>query len=105
MEHRAVAFDVYKAAVDDEALRLQTMRQVTVIFLVINAVRTAILLHATGRLLDLRAIAKGTRMLWAEPGIFRKIIPQYLADFRPDFHPSEHDNDAHVARAKERYLG
>lgn len=104
VEHRSVAFDVYKAAVDDEQLRLQTMRQVTVIFVVVNAIRTAILMRATGKLFDLRAIVKGTQLLWGKPGIFRKIIPQYLAYFRSDFHPSEHDNEADVARAKQRYL-
>lgn len=105
VEHRDVAFDVYQAAVGDDELRFRVMRQVTVIFVLVNSYRTYVLMRASGSLRDVGAIAKGMNALWVKPGIFRKVIPQYLAYYRPDFHPSEHDNREHVERAKARWLG
>ncbi|MEZ4328442.1 MAG: metal-dependent hydrolase [Polyangiales bacterium] len=105
IEHRAVAFDVYKQVVDDEALRLRTMRHVTVVFILVNLVRTAMLLRTSGHLTNVRAIAKGLDVLWARPGLLRRLLPQYLAYYRADFHPSQHDNSAQVEAAKARFLG
>ena len=105
IEHRSVAFDVYEQAVGDEGLRRRTMVQVTYIFVLVNIIRAVILLRASGKLLDLRAAATGMNFLFGRPGIFRKVIPQYLAYYRKGFHPSEHDNRSAVARARQRYLG
>jgi len=105
IEHRSVAFDVYKTAVNDEKLRIRMMLMVTAVFLTLNAWRTSIALRAQGKFWDLRSAAKAWNVLAGRPGIFRKVIPQYLAYYRKDFHPSQHDVDAIVARAKEVYLG
>jgi len=105
VEHRAVAFDVYKTTVDDEELRIRTMLTVTAVFLTLNLARSMMLLKASGRLWDLRSAVKGLNLLWGRPGLFRKVIPRYLAYFRKDFHPSQHDHGAFVEFAKWRYLG
>lgn len=105
VEHRSVAFDVYKAAVDDEALRIRMMLIVTAFFIGINTARTAVLLKRSGKLLDLKSLATGANLLWGRPGIFRKLIPRYLAYYRKGFHPSQHDDAAFVDLAKRRYLG
>ncbi len=104
-EHRSVAFDVYKAAVDDEELRIRTMVAVTAVFILVNTIRTALLMQASGGLHDVRSFVKGLDVLWGRPGLFRSVIPRYLDYFRKDFHPSQHDNHADVARARARYLG
>ncbi|HJK91279.1 MAG TPA: metal-dependent hydrolase [Polyangiaceae bacterium LLY-WYZ-15_(1-7)] len=105
VEHRSVAFDVYEEAVGDEALRLRVMAFVTVIFIAMNVARAAILLRATGRVFEPRAALKALNVLWGKPGLFRKVIPQYLRYYRRGFHPSEHDNRELVRRAKARWLG
>ena len=106
VEHRSVAFDVYKTAVDDEALRLRVMAQVSVIFVLMNFIRARKLLRATdAEAKTLRARARAFNVLLGRPGLFRKVLPQYLAYYRRDFHPSQHDNRGDVARAKRRYLG
>lgn len=104
IEHRSVAFDVYRAAVDDEALRLKTMRLVTVVFIGIVTARTVLMMGATGALTDVRGNLRGLRLLLGRDGLLRRILPRYLAYYRPDFHPSELDNGAWVERAKRKYL-
>jgi hypothetical protein len=104
IEHRSVAFDVYREAVDDEALRVRTMVQVTALFCTLVSLRTVLMLRASGDLRDVRGIARGLNLLWGRPGIFRRIIPRYFDYYRPDFHPSQHDYGDCVAWAKARFL-
>lgn len=105
VEHRSVAFDVYKIAVDDEELRIKVMLATTVIFVLVNSVRTAMLLRASGRQWELRSLLKGLNVMWGKPGLFRKVVPHYLEYFRKDFHPSQLDCEQHLEAAKQRYLG
>lgn len=105
IEHRDVAFDVYQHAVGDEALRVRTMALVTAFFLTLVSIRTVLMMRATNRLGDVGSIAEGLHLLWVRPGLFRKLIPSYLAYYRPDFHPAETDYSALVARARRRFLG
>jgi len=104
IEHRAVAFDVYREVVDDEALRLRTMRRVTVLFVTIVSARTVLMLRATGALTDVRGNLRGLRRLLGRDGLLRRILPRYLAYYGADFHPSELDPGEWVERAKQRYL-
>ena len=104
VEHRSVAFDVYRQVVNDDSLRRRTMVKVTFFFILINSRRTLELLKLSGNRSNLRAWASGLNMLWGKPGVLRKIVPQYLAFYRKDFHPSQHDNWAQVEAAKRRYL-
>ncbi|MCA9640277.1 MAG: metal-dependent hydrolase [Polyangiaceae bacterium] len=105
VEHRSVAFDVYKTAVDDEQLRIKVMLLTTVIFITVNAVRTTMLLRASGRQRELLPILKALNVMWGRPGLFRKVVPRYLEYFRKDFHPSQLDSGAFLEAAKRQYLG
>jgi predicted metal-dependent hydrolase len=105
IEHRSVAFDVYKQFVDNEALRLRTMATITVVFCALNAVRTARMMRQTGNLLNLRAWAGGLDLMFGSPGVLRKTLPLYRAYYRRDFHPDQHDSRAALERAKSQYLG
>jgi predicted metal-dependent hydrolase len=105
IEHRSVAFDVYKRFVDDERLRVLTMAKVTVLFSTLTAARTVIVLERTGNLWNLPALARGLDVLFGRPGILRRAMPLYRAYYRRDFHPDEHDDHEVVARARSQYLG
>ena len=105
IEHRAVAFDVYKQYVDDERLRLRTMAVVTVLFSALTTARTLVILKKTGNLLNLRAWARGLDVMFGRQGMLRKAMPLYRAYYERDFHPDQHDNHAAVERAKSKYLG
>jgi len=105
IEHRSVAFDVYKEAVDDEELRLRMMVMTTFIFLLANIIRTHILVKASGRPFELRRAFGAAKTLFGKGGLLRKIGPRYLAYYRSDFHPSELEADALLEEAKAQYLG
>lgn len=104
IEHRSVAFDVYKEAVDDEALRLRMMRITTVIFIFANLVRTRILVKRSNRPFEPKKALEAARTLFGKQGLLRGIVKRYRDYYRSDFHPAQHDASALLARAKARYL-
>lgn len=103
-EHRSVAFDVYKRCVGDERLRVRAMAVTTFFFTVSNLLRTARVMNATGHRWNLAAWAKGLDLLFGRTGILRKMMPLYLAFYRPDFHPDQHQAGAELERARARFL-
>ena len=96
-EHRAVAFDVFAEATRDwsprrrRRARNRVMRDVTILFVGVITRSAARLLAADG----MDPSIAGMRVLWflfGWPGPFRRCWARYLDWFRPDFHPSQHDN-------------
>ena len=105
IEHRSVAFDVYRECVDDEQLRRRTMAVVTVFFCTISALRTVFMMKRSGHLLDVRAWTGGLNRLLGRRGVLRRAFPLYRAYYRSSFHPDQHDNRDAVERARSKYLG
>lgn len=105
IEHRSVAFDVYKAVVDDEKLRRHMMTRTTILFSLLNGYRTFLILKRRGTLTDLPAWREAYTLMFGKKGALRRTWPLFRAYYREDFHPDQHDNDAIVAAAKEKYLG
>lgn len=105
VEHKSVAFDVFKDAVNDEGLRRKAMLEVTFFFTLINALRTLYLMKQGGELLSVKAWWRGMNLMWVSPGVFRKIIPDYLDFYRRDFHPSQHANSRFAEKIRQRFLG
>lgn len=101
-EHKAVAFDVFRSQVNDEALRLRVMRLVTLLFISRNAYYTARLLYEDGLLFKPKVWRDGIRTLWGRNGFFRGMGRSYFAYYRKDFHPWEQDTRALLAEWKER---
>jgi predicted metal-dependent hydrolase len=104
IEHRSVAFDVYRECVDDEQLRRRTMAFVTVLFCTLSALRTVLMMKRTGHVLDVPAWAGGLRRLLGRRGVLRRAFPLYRAYYQRSFHPDQHDNRAAVERARSKYL-
>lgn len=104
IEHRSVAFEVYKTCVDDERLRLRAMAITTAIFSVLNLARTASVMRARGELGNIKAWVSGIDYLFGRKGVLRKSLPLYRAFYRRDFHPDQHDNKAALERAKAQYI-
>jgi len=101
-EHKAVAFDVYRA-VEGSGLRAEAIRYAG------QVLATIILFSKLGQMYmrALRADPKtgpfgslrgwrqlGGFLLGRSPGVFRRAFGQYLPYFRPGFHPWDHDNRA-----------
>ncbi|MGI8763208.1 MAG: metal-dependent hydrolase [Ilumatobacteraceae bacterium] len=104
-EHKAVAFDVYKAAGGSERMRVVTMKLLRLTFVLGIAVQvTAALLldRATYRRGNLR---RSWRRLRRSPVVNRKVWDQLREYDRPDFHPDDRDTTALVERWRVELFG
>ena len=87
MEHKSVAFDVYRAVGGTERLRKRALRQATV-FLIIDVLGGLLhMLRRDGQLFKARVWLDGWQFLFAEDGILRRVWPAYKEYFRDGFHP------------------
>lgn len=93
-EHKSVAFDVYRECVGNDRLRRIIFLFVTWNFFKYTFLNTCSLLKTDGKLWSLRTWIGGLNFLWGKPGILRQCLPDFLAYFRKDFHPWQHDNRA-----------
>jgi predicted metal-dependent hydrolase len=104
-EHKAVAFDVYKAVGGTERTRVLTMNLITFGFLAGMTVQVTISLlfdKATYRPLNL---VRSLRKLRRSP-ILRRSLWRQLRDYnRPDFHPDDRDTTALVERWRAELFG
>ncbi|MHB8681757.1 MAG: metal-dependent hydrolase [Acidimicrobiales bacterium] len=104
-EHKAVAFDVYKAVGGSERTRVWTMRILRYGFVIGMTVQTVL-----GMLIDPATYKPGRlrtslRKITRSP-ILDKALWERLKDYeRPDFHPDDHDTTALIARWREELFG
>ncbi len=96
-EHKAVAFDVWKAvhAGSPREYRYRVLGQVAATVTLFGVLAWAYpkMLRAKRQRRDhLRGGLQLANFLFGRPGIFRRVLPDYLDYFRQDFHPWDHDN-------------
>lgn len=104
-EHKAVAFDVYKAIGGSEFVRVTEMMVVSVLFPVFSAVHLAQLMKEDGQLFNMKSWLGAVNYMWGKPGVFRKLLPSYFKYYSPKFHPWQHDARELVEKAKKKWLG
>lgn len=90
-EHKTVAYDVYLAAGGTYARRIANMLLTTVVFFVATALVQARLMNKRGILTKPWTWLGGIKRLWIYPGYMTRLVPAYLAYFKPRFHPAERD--------------
>lgn len=90
-EHRAVAFDVFRAAGGTYGERVGTMILATVIFWAKVVEHQARMMNADGTLFSLREWVDLVRFLFVDPGAMRGLFLPYFEYFRPSFHPLDID--------------
>lgn len=91
-EHKAVAFDIFKASGGTYPERVAAMVVATLIFWFKVAEQQARMMHANGTLWSLREWYSVVHFLFVEPGGMGETIPMYFDYYRPGFHPWQHDN-------------
>jgi predicted metal-dependent hydrolase len=104
-EHKAVAFDVYKAVGGTERMRVWTMNVLRYGFVIGMAFQVAVSLlfdRATYRRGNLR---KSWRALRRSPLLSREIWEQLKDYNRPDFHPDDRDTNELVERYRTELFG
>ena len=104
-EHKAVAFDVYRAVGGGYLRRVLVMSLTTIVFIGVAAYFQARLLAADPAPFSLRDYLGGFDHLWGRRGAFRKLIPHYLAYYRPSFHPNDRDASELIAWARDYLYG
>jgi hypothetical protein len=104
-EHKAVAFDVYKAVSGSERTRVWTMNVLLLGFVVGMSLGVLISLlgdRSTYRRGNLR---QSWRRFKVSPVVHRQIWDQLRDYNRPDFHPDDNDTDALVDRWRTELFG
>ena len=97
MEHKSVAFDVYRAVGGSEELRMKVMRRV--LLLIAWRVFTNMLhmYHKDGNLFSLKLWRQGYQFIWGSKGLIRHCKPSYLRFFKEGFHPWDNDTTEMLA--------
>lgn len=91
LEHKCVAFDVYRAVGGSEELRVAVMRRVSVL-MAFELTRTLFtILKRDGRLLNLRLWRRGLRSLFGKQGVFSGAWSLYRPYYQVGFHPEQQD--------------
>ncbi len=91
MEHKSVAFDVYRAVGGGEKMRRAALRRATVFLLLDIMVGVVHMLRHDGQLWRPRLWWQGWKFLFFKDGILRRVWPAYRAWFREGFHPWQRD--------------
>jgi uncharacterized protein len=104
-EHKAVAFDVYKAMGGGERLRVWTMKFLRVAFIAGTAFQVAVSLARDASAYRPGALRASWRRFRRSP-IMQEHLWQQLRDYdRPDFHPDDHDTTELVERWRAELFG
>jgi predicted metal-dependent hydrolase len=105
IEHKAVAYDVFMHAIRDLspmkrwAFRRRAMFMTSLLF-TRTVRRTARMLLKQDGITGLNARWRLFQWLWLKPGLYRLIMSDYLAFYRPGFHPWQSDDRGLIADAE-----
>lgn len=103
IEHKAVAFDVYRLAVNNEKQRIAVARMIFRMFWVQMAISQCILLWRDRRLPSLADIREAWAFMWGNGGLRRWARPQLQRYLRPGFHPNDIDQTPLIRQWRDRY--
>jgi len=105
IEHKGVAYDVFMHATRDMsgwkrwAIRRWAMLLTTLMFT--RTLRdTTLMLLAQDGITGLKARWGLFRFLWLKPGLYRRMLGDYLAFYQPSFHPWQVDDRDLIASAE-----
>jgi predicted metal-dependent hydrolase len=104
-EHKAVAFDVYKAAGGGYVRRVLIMLLTTAVFFAAQGIVHARLMKTRGILWKPWRWVRGSIRFWLYPGFLTRLTPAYLSYFRPGFHPNDRDTNELLASWRNSLFG
>jgi predicted metal-dependent hydrolase len=101
MEHKSVAFDVYRAMGGSEKMRKSAMRQATFFLLLDVSIGLVHMLRRDKKFWNLKVWTDGWKFLFAKGGILRRVWPAYKEYYREGFHPWQRDTRPLLEQWKE----
>ena len=104
-EHKAVAFDVYKAVGGSERVRTFTMTGITYGFIIGMGIQVVISLLGDKAARNPRKLRQSWKRFKSSPLASRELWRQLRDYNRPDFHPNDRDTTALVAEWRDRLFG
>lgn len=104
-EHKAVAFDVYKAVGGSERTRVLTMNVITALFLGGMTLQIVISLLTDRRTYNPRALYRSWKRFKKSPLISKELWRQLRDYNRPDFHPDDRDTTELIERWRTELFG
>lgn len=103
IEHKSVAFDVYRAVNGGYLTRIAGMLMVTMSLTYFMARNMWHMMGKDKKRWDIRLWGKMLKTYWGSKGFLRQAIKPYLAYFKPSFHPWGQD-DMHLIESWKTYL-
>jgi predicted metal-dependent hydrolase len=104
-EHKAVAFDVYKAVGGTERMRVWTMKFLRFGFIVGMTLQVIVAMLFDRRTYNPRALVGSLRKVRRSPIVDRELWRQLKDYDRPDFHPDDRDTTELVDRWRTELFG
>jgi predicted metal-dependent hydrolase len=104
-EHKAVAFDVFRAVGGSERLRIFTMRFTRYGFVVGMSLQTLVAIAFDPASRKRGELRKSFKRLRGSPFLTREVWEMLKAYERPGFHPDDRNTDALVAEWREKLFG
>jgi len=105
LEHKAVAFDVYRAVGGSERLRILTMRALRVGFVLLVAAQVAFSLALDPATYRRGKLRRSLARLRTSPLVSRRVWDQLGEYTRPGFHPDDRDTSALVEHWRRELFG
>jgi predicted metal-dependent hydrolase len=104
-EHKAVAFDVYRAVGGTEKMRIRVMKMMTWSFIFGVTFHTLLSMLADRSTYNPRVLARSIRKLRRSPFLGKEMV-QAIKDYnREGFHPNDHDNTELLAYWTQELFG
>jgi predicted metal-dependent hydrolase len=91
MEHKAVAFDVYRAVGGTERMRKRGMLHATFFLMLDVMIGVVHMLRKDKKLWSVSMWSQGWQFLFFKGGILRRVWPAYKEYYRDGFHPWDRD--------------
>lgn len=103
IEHKAVAFDVYRATVNQEKQRIMVAKIVFRTFWIQMAIAQLILLWRDRKIPSLQHIREAWGFMWGKGGFRRWSAPEFKRYLEPGFHPNDIDQNYLIEQWHENY--
>ena len=103
IEHKAVAFDVYRATVNKEKERIVVAKIVFRMFWIQNAIAQLTLLWRDRKIPSLQHIREAWHFMWGKGGFRRWSAPEFQRYLEPGFHPNDIDQSHLIEQWHENY--